>query len=72
VRKLEINVVCLRWSVLLCFINAPFLYFCVIQKMKCMQGVIQIDNPNFVKAKIVKVKDVDVRPCLSLLTVHLL
>lgn len=33
-----------------------------MQKKKGTQGVIQIENPNLVKAKNVKAKDVDVRP----------
>jgi len=36
-----------------------------VQKKKGTQGVIQIDNPNLVKVRTVKTKDVDVRPCLS-------
>jgi hypothetical protein len=36
-----------------------------MQKKKGTQGVIQIENPNLVKAKNVKAKDVDVRPYLS-------
>jgi hypothetical protein len=37
----------------------------LMQKKKGTQGVIQIENPNLVKAKNVKAKDVDVRPYLS-------
>jgi hypothetical protein len=39
----------------------------ILQKKKGTQGVIQIENPNLVKAKNVKAKDVDVSPLLLLL-----
>lgn len=47
---------------LLLFISIFF-----VQKKKGIQGVIQIDNPNVVKARTVKTRDIDVRAdlCIS-------
>jgi hypothetical protein len=47
------------------------LYFGDLQKKKGAQGVIEIENPNLVKIKNLKVKDVDVStPSVNTSSVH--